>query len=230
MEGLIFVPHGKGPFPLVTHIHGHNEGSGAWGSALMGYFLQQEGFATFLPSQFGYGIKRNIKPDFCGPRTVRGIIDGVKEVLKLDFVDKQKIGIWGISRGTTVASQVITKEPKLFQCAVLQSGVYDMKKEFEKESLISGIKENMINESGGTNKAWKERSSIYHMDRVNCPVLILHGDLDDRVGIEQARLLDQKLTELKKEHETVILPGLDHFITKQTRREYTFPFLQKYLK
>ena len=226
LEGLIFKPEGVGTFPGVIFIHGHR--SSAWESSLFGYFLANSGFAAFLPSQMGYGLSQG-SPDFCGPKTVNGIIRGIEIFLEQDFVDSTKTGIWGISRGATVAALVAIRKPELFRAVVFQSGAYEMKRNFE-TTRIEAIKENIIKEAGTTEEAFKNRSPIYEMNEISFPVLILHGEKDDRISVEQAGLLDEKLTELNKKHMTVILPEKNHFITKETRLTYTFPFLEKYLK
>ena len=228
LEELILKPQGDGPFPSVILVHGHNM-FGAWDHFTLAYFLAADGYVSVLPSQVGYGFSKGQR-DFCGPMTVQGIIDGAVEASKLSYIDKNNIAIWGISRGATAASQVITKEQDLFKAAVLQSGAYDMKYEFHVSNSLEGIKEVMVQETSGTDNDWEARSSILNANKIDIPVLILHGRQDDRVSVEQAELMDKKLTELNKEHETIILEDEGHIITKQTRAKYTFPFLAKYLK
>lgn len=226
LEGLIFKPNQSEKFPGVVFIHGHM--SSCWDSSFIGYFLSQAGFAAFLPTQMGYAFSGG-EPDFCGPKTVKGVIDGIKLFLKEPCVDGGKIGIWGVSRGATVAALVATKEPNVFKAAVFQSGAYEMKKDYE-TLKIEGIRENIEKEAGTTDAAFRERSPIYEIQKINFPVLILHGEQDENVSVEQAQILDQELTRLGKIHQTVILPEAKHFITKQTRRQYVFPFLDKELK
>lgn len=227
LEGLLFTPEGEGKFPLVVLIHGHNH-LGAWESVFTGYLLQKAGFAAFLPTMLGYGITKH-SPDFCGPKTTQGIADGIEEVKKLDIINTEKIGLWGISRGAIVASLVAVKYPSLIQALVLEAGAYDIKKDFEWEKKIRGIKDNMLKETDGTDAAWEERSSINMMDKLEAPTLILHGERDETIDVEQAKMLDKKLTELNKEHETILVPDAGHFITRQTRRDHTFPFFKKHL-
>lgn len=226
LEGLIFKPNQSRKFPGVVFIHGHM--SGCWDSSSTGYFLSRAGYTAFLPTQIGYAFSEG-EPDFCGPKTVKGIIDGTKLFRDESYVDKERIGIWGISRGATCAALVATKEPSIFKAAVFQSGAYEMKKNYE-TIKIQAIRENIEKEAGTTEEAFRERSPIYEMEQINFPVLVLHGEKDENVSIEQARLLDQELTRLSKTHETVILPEANHFITKQTRRQFVFPFLDKELK
>ena len=226
LEGLIIKPNQSGKFPSIVFIHGHN--SSCWDSLLIGYFLSKAGFAAFIPSQMGYGFSGG-KPDYVGAKTVKGIVDGIKLFINEPFVDKQKIGIWGISRGAIAAALVATQEPMLFKAAVFQAGAYDMKKNYE-TTKIEGMRENIEKEAGVTDEAFRERSPLYTIDKINFPVLILHGEKDENYSVEQAHLLDQELNRLGKAHETIIVPNAPHFINKQTRRQYVFPFLEKELK
>src|SRR5262249_41043742 len=100
LEALIIRPHGKGPFPGVVFVHGHD--SNCWKSLWIGYRLSQSGFACFLPTQPGYKFSTG-KRDFCGPATVRALLDGTALFRNKSFVNKKKIGVWGISRGAVVA-------------------------------------------------------------------------------------------------------------------------------
>lgn len=226
LEGLIFKPNQSGKFPGIIFIHGHM--SSCWDSSLTGYFLSKSGFAVFLPSQMGYGLSGG-KSDYVGPKTVEGIIDGIKMFLDEPFVDRNKIGIWGISRGATAAALIATKEASIFKVAIFQSGAYEMKKNYD-STRIEGMRENIEKEAGTTNTAFRERSPLYDMEKINFPTLILHGEKDENISVEQAHLLDQELNRLGKTHKTVIIPEAPHFISRQTRRQFVFPFLEKELK
>lgn len=229
MEGVFIRPEGKGTFPGVVVVHGHG-GFGLWGWALrMGFHLHRIGFAVFLPSQTGHGFSEG-DPDLAGPRTIDGIVDGVKIFLQEEYVDKNKLGIWGVSSGATVSSLLLVKHPDLFKTGVLEAGVYDLKKDFERPDILPEIKEQIIKECGATKEALIERSSLSIMENLSAPVLVLHGNQDDRASVEQAILLDKRLNELGKEHKTVILKSSGHHITKETISKYTFPFLKIYLK
>ncbi len=223
-DGVIFKPLHNKKGASVVFIHGH--ASDAWKSSYFGYLLATQGFNAFLPSQRGYGFSEGA-PDFCGPKTVASISRGVKIFLDQSFVDKERVGVWGISRGATVAAQLLVKNPEIFKVGVLQSGAYEMKINYE-TTKIQGIKNVIKKEAGTTRKSFSDRSPIYGATSIACPILILHGKNDERILVQQAELLDRKLNELKKEHKTVILEN-DHFLTKSTWGSHTLPFLKKYL-
>ena len=50
------------------------------------------------------------------------------------------------------------------------------------------------------------------MDRLRCPVLILHGEDDRNVPVSQAKLLAKRLQELHKDFELRLFPGREHGI------------------
>ena len=64
----------------------------------------------------------------------------------------------------------------------------DFKKAHD-EATIEGIRHNMEVESGWTEAAIRERSSVFKMEKLKCPVLILHREKDENVPVTQAYLL-----------------------------------------
>lgn len=224
VEGLLFEPLLVGVARnLVVFLHGHM--SDCWDTGWVGQWLANNGYYAFVPSQPGYGFSEG-KLDFSGPNTVQAIISGVKEVKNL--TNFSTIGVWGVSRGAMVAALVCVKETDMFDYAIFQSGTYEERTSLEK-TQIPGIREAFIKETGGGEQALKERSPIYDMDKIKCPVLIIHGRKDDRVPVEQAEMLDKKLTELKKPHETIILDEEGHRLLR-LRDKHVLPFLIKQTK
>ena len=68
--------------------------------------------------------------------------------------------------------------------------------------------------------AQKERQLSYREDsvnpieevaRVNVPILLIHGDVDQRVRPRQAKMYLKELKQHKKPHKMVWLEGADHF-------------------
>jgi dipeptidyl aminopeptidase/acylaminoacyl peptidase len=223
-ESLLFFS-AKEKSPTIIFLHGHR--SSAWESSLFGYLLSEAGFNVLIPSQVGYGLSEG-NPDFCGPRTVDAVIDGINYYLQNYQERSNKFGIWGISRGSTVAALVATKKPEIFSAHIFQSGAYEMKENYE--TTLQGIRDVFNSEvRDATSKDFFIRSPIYDIKKLKAPSLVLHGEDDERILVEQAKSLDKALNDQKKVHQTVILKNVGHFITKVTREEYSIPFLKKYL-
>ncbi|MDR1259654.1 MAG: prolyl oligopeptidase family serine peptidase [Tannerellaceae bacterium] len=67
-----------------------------------------------------------------------------------------------------------------------------------------------------------DRSPITHADKITGPLLLIHGDHDNRVDIGGSRFMAEKLSELNKPHQYVEFPGLGHGIkgTDNNRKYY----------
>ena len=173
----------------------------------LGVMFAHEGFASVAVTPPGFG-KTEGKADFVGENTLDIFIEGWKKFRQEDFVDRERMAIYGHSRGGMAASLLATRLPEA-KAAVMASGIYDFKMAFEEISL-KGIRNLMIAETGATEKAFKTRSSILEMEKLKIPVLILHGEKDEKTPVKQAYLLRDRLAELKKDFEIKIYPELGH--------------------
>ena len=214
---------------LIILIHGFNR-FGAWENLYpFGYDIWRKGYAVLLPSQLGFGGSLG-KADYCGLDTVESIAQLVRNFLSQKDLHFNKIIVWGASRGASVAASLLIKHPDLFAAGVLQAGIYDFKKYLAYEKLEQRIKTNILNETGGSDQAMRDRSTIRSAENISCPVLIMHGTADENVPIEQTKLLAERLTELNKPHQTVFLEGAGHRISgKENSEKYVYPFLKKIL-
>jgi len=205
VQAISYRPIDKGKFPGLLLIPGYQ------GDA-MTYFplaivLAHQGFASLTVAQPGFG-KSQGKPDFVGPLTIKALMKGFKKFQSEPYVDRNKMGILGGSRGGMAAS-LLAVRLKHLKAAVFASGIYDFKKAYD-EIKIEGIRENMLAESGMTSEAIKQRSSILQMQKLNCPVLILHGEKDENVPVSQAILLRDRLIALRKDFEIELFPNVKH--------------------
>lgn len=206
VEALTFLPAGNGPFPGLLLIPGH--GRTARDQIIGGNAYARAGFACVAVSQPGYG-KSEGPADFVGPKTIKTLMAVYQKFQRESFVDAKRMGIYGYSRGGMAASLLAVSQLEGLRGVVLGAGVYDFKKAYD-ELTIEGIRENMKAETGMTPEAIKLRSSVWQMEKLNCPVLILHGEKDINVPVSQALLLRDRLTALKKPFEIKLYPDKDH--------------------
>jgi len=61
----------------------------------------------------------------------------------------------------------------------------------------------------------RTRSAIRWADRINVPVLIMHGGADDDIPLSQSQRMDAELTRLGKTHELIVFDGQQHVIGGQ---------------
>ena len=62
------------------------------------------------------------------------------------------------------------------------------------------------------------RSAVCWPEKINVPLLMLHGDADKRVGISHARTLQVKLADLGKEVRLVEFPGGGHGLMSENEK------------
>lgn len=223
VEAIAFVPPGEGPFPGVLMIPGYERT--ARDLAPLGVRLAREGFAGLAVTQPGFG-KSQGPPDFVGPKTLAVLKVAYGKLRQEKHVDPNRMAIYGYSRGGMAAS-LLAVELDDVKAAVFGAGVYDFQRAYD-EVTLPGIRANMRAETGMTKEAVRERSSILRMDRLKCPVLILHGEKDKNVPVSQAKLLRDRLTQLHKEFEIKLFPDREHSIGPEVG-EMTVDFFRRRL-
>ena len=205
IEAFTIRPLADEKYPALVLLAGRE---GAKTFITFGMILVQRGFASMAVTEPGFG-KSEGKPDFMGPKSIEAFAVGFKKFRRESFVDAERMGVFGYSRGGMAASLLTVKLGSSVKAAVFGAGVYDFKRAYN-ETKFDGIRENIKTETGFTEKAIRERSSIWQMQKLKTPVLIIHGENDENVPTNQALLLRDRLTELKKDFEIVILPEHKH--------------------
>jgi len=224
VEALSFQPQGPGRFPGLLLIPGHAQTAEDWIPS--GLTFARNGFAGLAVSQPGYGRSQG-PADYVGPKTISVLTEGFRRLQREPFVDAKRMGIVGYSRGGMAASLLAVKLDDV-KAAVLGGGVYDFQRQYD-ETSFNGIRQNMKAETGMTPEAIRDRSSVLQMEKLKCPVLILHGQKDVNVPVSQAQLLSDRLTSLKKEFEIHIFPDREHAIGPQNLYKYSLDFLRRKL-
>ena len=225
VEAVSIRPLADGKFPGLMMIPGHQGRATVFIS--LGVVYAQQGFACFSVGQPGSG-KTQVELDFVGPKTVKAMIAGYKRFQREPYVDPAKMGIFGYSRGAMAAALMATKL-KGVKAVVLGAGVYDFKKAYD-DVKIEGIRQNMLAETGMTEKAIRDRSAVLQADRITAPVLILHGEKDENVPVSQALLMRDRLVELKKDFEIKLFPDAKHGWLGPDFNSATLDFLSRKLK
>jgi dipeptidyl aminopeptidase/acylaminoacyl peptidase len=225
VEGFVIRPLDDGKYPGLVLLSGRE---GAKTFFALGTIFAQNGFACLAISELGYG-KSEGKPDFMGPASIDAFAVGFKKFKDEPFVIREKMGVFGYSRGAMAASLLTLKLGKQVNAAVFGAGVYDLKRAYD-ETKFDGIRENIRKEAGLTEEAIRERSSILRMKNLKTPVLIIHGEGDENVPTNQALLLRDKLTQLKKDFEIIILSDHKHGHFKGNFLSPVIDFLSRKLK
>ena len=224
VEAVVIRPATDGRFPAVLLAPGFD--LTARDLIPMGVMLAHENFASVAVTPPGFG-KSEGKPDFIGPTTIKTFVAGWNRFKQEPFVDAAKMAIYGHSRGG-MAAALLAVELKDARAAVLASGIYDFRLAAE-ETQFAGMRERMTAETRMDEQSFKERSAILRINELNTPVLILHGEKDEKTSVNQAYRLRDKLTVLKKDFEIKIYPEAGHALDPRETARLTADFFRRKL-
>lgn len=237
LDGLLILPPGEtredGPFPLVVLVHGGPYGRWAdsfhldW--AFSGRWLAEGGYAAFLPNpRGGQGHGQAFAARVAGAvgtEDYADVMSGLDRLVEEGVADPERLGIAGWSQGGYMAAWAVGQTDR-FKAAVMGAGVSDqggMVAEGDIPTFELALAGSAGWESPGPHRH-DELSPISYAHRVKTPVLILHGEKDERVPVGQARYFARALRSYGCPFELVVYPREPHALRE---RNHQFDVLRR---
>jgi len=230
VHGYLSLPPGRAAatLPLLTLVHG-----GPWNhvdgdySALV-QLLANRGYAVFQPNfraSTGYGERYMRAPgaDFGDGRVQADIIDGVRWLQSQGVGDARRRGIVGVSFGGYATLLALSHTPALFQVGIALQPPTDFARTLrlaasapvrDGEAPFSA----MLAELGiDPNDAAAMRrltldAPLAHTEKVNKPLLITAGALDDKVEIGAVTDYAARLLARRQPVTLLVAPGEGHAV------------------
>lgn len=197
---------GEAPYPTIVMPHG-----GPWARDYLGHdtwaqLLAYQGYAVLQP-QFrgstGFGMELWKAGDGeWGQKMQDDLEDGMKHLVDQGIANPDRLAIFGWSYGGYAAMMGAIRSPNIFQCAVAGAGVSDINY-MRRQTNRSVLRDLQYPTIGGI-------SPIEHVDEVNIPILLVHGDRDIVVPISESQRFARKLASKKKEHQWLKIKDLGH--------------------
>jgi dipeptidyl aminopeptidase/acylaminoacyl peptidase len=204
---MVYVPSDSQPAPGLLMIHGH--GNHARRMLRNAEALAQRGYHVMLVSMPGYGQSEG-PPDFMGPATMEAATAALEALEHKPGVDAKRIGVWGVSRGATVAALLGERRPEV-RAVVAQSGSYDLWAT-ARGTRIDGFAAIIAAEVGSDSAAWRARSPLLAADHMHATVLVLHGERDANVPVGQAHAFAAALKSHGVDVEEKFFPAAEHML------------------
>ena len=232
IQGVLTLPPGREPkqLPLVVMPHGGPIGaSDRLGFDWWAQAYAAHGYAVFQPNfrgSGGYG-KQFVLAGYgeWGRKMQTDLSDGVGALAKLGLVDAKRVCIVGASYGGYAAVAGVTLQQGIYRCAVSVAGVANPRSFFNWKVRRHGYKSaatRFWRAATGADKlgddAMEEISLLRHAARADAPVLLIHGDDDTVVPIEQSEDLASALKKAGKPVDFVVMKGEDHWLSRQAGR------------
>lgn len=194
--------------PLVVLIHGGPWERDYWGWDEEVQLLAARGY-TVLQPQFrgstGFG-KRFEEAGYgqWGLAMQDDITAGVRHLVAQGIVDPKRICIVGASYGGYAALWGLAKTPDLYRCGVSFAGVSDIEFMFHDDSdrvhdpAGTAISLKRIGDVHANPQQFDQVSPLKLADRIQAPVLLVHGTSDQRVPISHGVKMKEALERLGK--------------------------------
>jgi dipeptidyl aminopeptidase/acylaminoacyl peptidase len=216
IQGLLVVPDGPGPHPLVTSVHGGPVAATLEKWAMRGLttaFLVSRGFAVFFPNPRGstgrgQAFAEMVYGDM-GGADAQDDLAGIDALVERGVADPARLGVVGGSYGGFMAAWLATQTDR-FAASVALSPVTDWYSQHFTSNI--GHWDHLIlkDEIGTPGGEYFKRSPIAFAHRVKTPTLVTAGSFDRCTPPGQAREFYQALVEGGVETELVIYPGEGH--------------------
>ncbi|WP_428310990.1 alpha/beta hydrolase family protein [Hydrocarboniphaga sp.] len=203
--------------PMVIMPHGGPHGvRDYWEWDMWSQYLASLGYAVLQVNYRGSGgYGSSFEHDgyrHWGTSMQDDLTDSVAWAVKAGIADGARVCIMGASYGGYAALMSAVKEPDLYRCAIAYAGVYNLATQSSDSDIArSHFGRDYLSEVVGVDKEELLRNSpISYIDKLKAPVLIAHGDADERVPFSQAKELRQELDRQNKNYEWMPFKGEEH--------------------
>ena len=202
-------------YPLLMYQYsgpGSQQVANRWNGANDYWYqhLAQQGYVIACIDGRGTGFKgadfKKVTQNELGKYEVEDQIAAAKQLGELEYIDADRIGIWGWSYGGFMSSNCLFKGNDVFNMAIAVAPVsswrfYDT---IYTERYMTTPQENA--------SGYDENSPINHVDKLKGEFLLVHGSSDDNVHLQNTMRLAEALIQANKQFDWAIYPDKNHGI------------------
>ena len=239
-HGLYYPPasenfEGSGAPPLIVIVHGGPTSQVVAGWAAQAQYFATRGYAVLFPNyrgSTGYGRDYMLKlRESWGIYDVQDAKFGAEALAERGMADRSRLVIMGGSAGGYTVLQSLVEIPGFYRAAICMFGVANMftlaadTHKFEARYLDS-----MLGPLPEAAAIYRERSPIFHADKIVDPVAVFQGEIDRVVPREQSDSIVASLKARGVTHEYHLYPGEGHGWRKQETIDTFYKAVEAFLK
>lgn len=222
--------------PLVVLVHGGPQIRDTLALDWEAQVYAAQGYAVLQPNYRGSG---GFGWDFMaagfgeyGRKMQTDLSDGVRHLAEQGLVDPKRVAIAGASYGGYAALAGATLDRGHYRCAIAVAGVSDPEEAYNLKSNLRDNPSYRWNKRLLGDGSMAEISPLKNAAKADCPILLIHGEHDSVVSIEESNRMAAALKQAGKPFEYVKLKKEDHWQSTEAGRtimiETIIPFLQKH--
>jgi len=202
-------------YPVVLKVYGGPHGQSVtrrWGS-IFDQWLVRQGYLVFQLDNRGTGYRGTAFDapihKRMGSVEVRDQARGVEFLRSLDYVDAERIGLFGWSYGGYMALMCAMQNPELYAAAVSGAPVTDWR------LYDTHYTERYMGNPGPDAAAYDAAGVLRHAGGLETPLLVVHGMADDNVLFAHSTRLFRLLQAEGIPFEMMTYPGSKHSLLRK---------------
>ncbi|MCB0823603.1 MAG: S9 family peptidase [Bacteroidales bacterium] len=235
MDGYMIKPPDFDPskkYPVLFDLYGEPWGQTAtdsWGN-LWHHMLAQEGYIVMTMDNRGTPCLKGREWRKSIYKKVGVINSGdqaaaTKEIIKWDFIDPDRIAVWGWSGGGSMTLNLMFRYPEIYKTGMAVAAVSNLRYyDNVYQERYTGIPQE-------NPEVYDEGSPINFAKNLEGNLLIVHGTADDNVHYQNAEALIVELIKNQKQFDVMPYPNCSHGIYEiEGATTHLFTLLTNYLK
>ena len=245
ISGVLNVPNGAGPFPVIISNHGFIEPAyykNGQGLKREEDFFARHGYVV-LHSDYRNHAQSDTDPENDTKPRTGYTEDAVNAILAvknsgLPYIDPEKIFMLGHSMGGGIALNVMVVQPDLVKAFVLLAPINaDYKKNFDRwvAPEMSDIAKDTIAEFGTYEEnpeLWESFSAKNYFANIQTPIMLHQGTEDKDVPLAWSQELNENLKKAGKDITYFEYPGEGHtfYAAQDQVMQRSLEFFDRYAK
>ncbi len=191
-------------------------------------YLAQEGYIVVCVDPRGTGARgqefRKCTYMQLGRLESDDQISAARYLAKENFIDENRIAIWGWSYGGFMSTLCLEKGNDVFAAAIAVAPVTNWR------YYDSVYTERFMRTPQENEKGYDDNSPINHVDKLKGSLLLCHGTADDNVHVQNTYELTERLVQADKQFEMQVYTNRNHSIYGGKTRLHLYKRFNKFLK
>jgi len=201
-------------YPAILYVYGGPSGQQVvkrWGSALE-HIMVNRGYVVFRLDNRGTSF-RGVEFDRpiyekLGQAEVRDQMVGVDYLKRQDYIDGERLGVFGWSYGGYMTLMTLMQHPGVFAAGVSGAPVTDW------TLYDTHYTERFMGTPQANPEAYEASSVFPYVEQLDDPLLVMHGMADDNVLFTNSTKLFAALQAAQKDFDQMNYPGSKHSLIR----------------
>ncbi len=237
VSGLLFRPSGQPPWPLIIVNHAGFGTAGDFSDVAL--MIRDRGYLVFNPDFRGSGGSQGRHEGAKGE--VDDVLAAIRHLKETGLVEGDRVGMYGQSHGAAVSLIAAGRDPTI-KAVVAEAAFTDAADLYRhvknsRDPSAKPLLDEFVPMVGGTPEQVPEeyqvRSAVNYVDGIQAAVLLVHGEKDPLIPVEQARRMYELLRERGKRVRLKLYPNEGHCVNDPAGRaevwQLMFEWFEKYL-